>query len=431
MKGIFIGGFFSFLLFFIFPAQTNALQVTIDGEEQAFEQNVIIENGRALLPMRALFEAIDAEVYWDQAQQEVSASMGEYSLVLPINRTEAFVNGQVKQLDTAVKLVNGRTFVPLRFVSQSIGAEVNYEGDTQQIHITTEPKVKGEPPAEQLPSIAGIELGEDIGEVDALVEEARRITTSAYDFNWHTYHNQYENFIQVGVNAEEEIVALFTNEPTLWADSLPAYLQEAEMNQLFGDSISRIDKNGVSYQYEEKEEWSIHQFEDTYLTAFYDLQNEREVTGMKLIDADVKKEKDGFYGDPSTELQEAYEWQMLDLLNAIRVKHGIEPLTWHESAARIAKAHSEDMAENSYFAHDNLDGQSPFDRMRAAQIDYVRAGENLAVGQISSIYATEDLLNSVTHRQNILNADFTHVGIGVAHEDDKPYFTQNYVTPTK
>src|SRR5690606_18492148 len=86
------------------------------------------------------------------------------------------------------------------------------------------------------------------------------------------------------------------------------------------------------------------------------------------------------------------------------------------------------MADNNYFSHTNLDGLSPFERMENDNIHYVMAGENLASGQISSIYAHEGLMNSIGHRENILQKDFEELGVGVAFNDEwRPYYTENFL----
>ena len=108
----------------------------------------------------------------------------------------------------------------------------------------------------------------------------------------------------------------------------------------------------------------------------------------------------------------AYESQMLTLINAERRKHGLKLLQADNEMLRVARAHSQDMFVNGYFAHDNLQGQDPFDRMRAANVRFAAAGENLALAQTVEI-AHVNLMNSPGHRANILNPSFGRVGIGI------------------
>jgi uncharacterized protein YkwD len=107
-----------------------------------------------------------------------------------------------------------------------------------------------------------------------------------------------------------------------------------------------------------------------------------------------------------------YEAQMLELINKERVKHGLKPLLADPELVPVARAHSQDMFAKGYFAHDNLEGKDPFDRMRAADIRFKAAGENLALAQSVEI-AHVNLMNSPGHRANILNPSFGRVGLGI------------------
>ena len=72
-------------------------------------------------------------------------------------------------------------------------------------------------------------------------------------------------------------------------------------------------------------------------------------------------------------------------------------------------------------------GESPFDRLKDDDIDFNAAGENLAYGQQNSIFAHEGLMNSLGHRKNILNTNFSTLGVGVDFNDKRqPYWTENY-----
>jgi uncharacterized protein YkwD len=107
-----------------------------------------------------------------------------------------------------------------------------------------------------------------------------------------------------------------------------------------------------------------------------------------------------------------YEADMLQMINEERQKHGLKPLQADQEMLPVARAHSQDMFVKGYFAHDNLEGKDPFDRMRAANIRFRTAGENLALAQTVEI-AHVNLMNSPGHRANILNPSFGRVGIGI------------------
>lgn len=80
----------------------------------------------------------------------------------------------------------------------------------------------------------------------------------------------------------------------------------------------------------------------------------------------------------------------------------------------VARAHSRDMAERSYFDHTAPDGASPFERLVRAGYDFRAAGENIAMGQGTADGVVESWLSSVGHCQNIFGASFEDIGVGVA-----------------
>jgi uncharacterized protein YkwD len=107
-----------------------------------------------------------------------------------------------------------------------------------------------------------------------------------------------------------------------------------------------------------------------------------------------------------------YEGEMLQMINVERQKHGLKPLLPDPEMLQVARAHSQDMFAKGYFAHDDPEGKDPFDRMKAANIQFTAAGENLALAQTVEI-AHVNLMNSPGHRANILNPSFGRVGIGI------------------
>lgn len=119
--------------FFVDPDPT--VRVFVDRAEVNFDQPPVIEDGRTLAPVRAIFEALGFEVEWEEPTQTVYATKGEDKITLKINDTTAYVNGEAKILDVPARLVNGRTLVPLRFISENAGAEVVWNGVRQMIDI--------------------------------------------------------------------------------------------------------------------------------------------------------------------------------------------------------------------------------------------------------------------------------------------------------
>lgn len=106
------------------------------------------------------------------------------------------------------------------------------------------------------------------------------------------------------------------------------------------------------------------------------------------------------------------ENEMLQLVNAERATLGLLPLKADTKLQLVAREHSADMFERSYFSHVSPEGLSPFDRIKRSEIPFITAGENLANAP-TLLIAHEGLMNSPGHRANILRSTFSRVGIGI------------------
>ncbi|MFE4029286.1 CAP domain-containing protein [Priestia sp. YIM B13551] len=121
----------------------------------------------------------------------------------------------------------------------------------------------------------------------------------------------------------------------------------------------------------------------------------------------------------------AYEKQVGDLVNQERAKAGLKPLTINAELSRVARYKSADMHDKGYFDHTSPTYGSPFDMMKSFGISYKSAGENIAYGQKTPKEVMESWMNSSGHRANILNANYTDLGIG--YLSDKNYWTQQFI----
>lgn len=121
--------------------------------------------------------------------------------------------------------------------------------------------------------------------------------------------------------------------------------------------------------------------------------------------------------------------RVVALTNAQRRAHGCPALTVDRTLAAVAGAHSKDMAARGFFDHVNPDGESAFDRMRAAGYRYARAAENIAAGYATPEAVMRGWMNSPGHRANILNCSLTQVGVGYATGGSYgTYWTQDFGT---
>lgn len=122
-------------------AALAAPTVVFNGETMTFDADPYIAEDRTMVPMRAIFEKAGANVIWDGDTQTVIAVKGNVDatcVTLQIGNTSAFVNNTAIALDKAAEIVNDRTMVPLRFVMESLGANVTWDSDTQTVNIVTE-----------------------------------------------------------------------------------------------------------------------------------------------------------------------------------------------------------------------------------------------------------------------------------------------------
>lgn len=106
--------------------------------------------------------------------------------------------------------------------------------------------------------------------------------------------------------------------------------------------------------------------------------------------------------------------ELVMLTNEYRKESGVPLLTENSQLTMAAEAKARDMAERSYFSHQTPEGEDPWVFLDKVGYAYASAGENLAVNFNKSTTVTTAWMNSPTHRTNILNSEFTEIGVGTA-----------------
>lgn len=123
---------------FISAAAEREIKVTIDGKEVMFpDQKPIAENQRTLVPVRFVSEALGANVDWVQSEQKVKIEKDGQLIELILGQKKVKVGDKTIELDVAAKGYNQRTMVPLRFISEALGCNVDWVQETYRIVITT------------------------------------------------------------------------------------------------------------------------------------------------------------------------------------------------------------------------------------------------------------------------------------------------------
>lgn len=128
--------FSAFLIFvllfsFIVPStgvqSSSPIKVTLDGKPINFDSQPFMENGRTMIPFKAIFEALGAVVSWDESNKAVTGTKDGIKITLFINKSSAFVNDAEVGLDAPATIRNGRTFVPVRFIAENLGVRVYWD----------------------------------------------------------------------------------------------------------------------------------------------------------------------------------------------------------------------------------------------------------------------------------------------------------------
>ena len=112
--------------------------VFLDGLQIVFDVQPALEKGRVLVPFRALFEALQAQVNWENTTKTVSVRKGNYNLKLTVNQQEALLNGETHTLEVPPLLLDNRVLVPLRFIGEFFGElQVNWDDVEKKVYLET------------------------------------------------------------------------------------------------------------------------------------------------------------------------------------------------------------------------------------------------------------------------------------------------------
>jgi FOG: WD40-like repeat len=114
---------------------------TINGEQKTLDSPPVIKNSRTLLPIRPIVEALGGSVSWDGNEKKVTVTLGSTTIELWIGKNTARVNGTDTPIDSTnskvvPEIINGRTMLPLRFVTENLGCQLQWDPNTQKITIT-------------------------------------------------------------------------------------------------------------------------------------------------------------------------------------------------------------------------------------------------------------------------------------------------------
>lgn len=119
-------------------AQENPITVYLDGSQLEFDVDPVLENGRTLVPMRVIFESLGAEVSWDAERWTATAVKDDITIKITIDEMKMYKNDEVIKLDVPARLIGLRTLVPVRAISEGLGADVDWNQEECAVVITTD-----------------------------------------------------------------------------------------------------------------------------------------------------------------------------------------------------------------------------------------------------------------------------------------------------
>lgn len=125
------------LLFFTTAYAEGEITVTVDSNPVYFDTPPMIINSRTMVPVRAIFESLGAEVTWDENTRTVGASKEDMKLSMTIGSNLIQFDDKAIIMDTTPIIINNRTLIPARFAAEAFGNSVSWDGDTRTVHILT------------------------------------------------------------------------------------------------------------------------------------------------------------------------------------------------------------------------------------------------------------------------------------------------------
>jgi len=169
----------------ISASQQDSITILLNGEKLSFDVEPYIKEGRTLVPFRGILEALGAEVIWNPDERSVTTKSKTTEIYLKIGSNETLVNGSKVIIDVPAEITNSRTFVPLRFIAENLGAIVTWDGDTRTVSIEYNTVNFIEDPGNGgIPGSSGAVGVFDNGDVRIIVE---RVKFDATEQKFHIY----------------------------------------------------------------------------------------------------------------------------------------------------------------------------------------------------------------------------------------------------
>lgn len=364
--------------------EVNGIQLEMSSSPQ------IIKNS-TLVPLQDISDALDVTIEWNENEKtiDIYGINDTYTLEIdnPIVKSE---HNNPILLSAAPTIIDNKIFIPIRFIAESMGADILWNDISKTVSITTNKQ-------KQINNLEKIELslidkkvytGQEILELKKNFGEPSRIEKSIYNLDWYIYNQDYSKFIMVAVK-NHVVVGYYTN--------AKGFILNDEIKY---DAIYNNENN------------------DKQIKIYKDSNNDNKIYAVLVVLLPYQNEDI----DNSQEFLDTQARENFDILNTFRTNYGVPILEWDDLLVQSSQAHCVDMAENGYFAHNSLDGTTHKDRILATGIqDTVAWGENIVAGRELAVDTFNLWINSLGHRINMLRENFTHVGIASIYKEGSIY----------
>ena len=252
-----------------------------------------------------------------------------------------------------------------------------------------------------------IAMGESKSSVIDKLGSPSRIDATEYSYDFMVYNNNYSKFVMIAIE-NSKVVGWYTDSTDFSYDGLTTSSTVSSINSKYQKSLSLNRTLSVTA-------------DGRKLTFFMDTLGDKTIDGILVTTTSVTK------GSTTDSVLRAWEKEILDLTNSFRARNGLSALSWSDAAAKAARLHSKDMADNNYFSHTGLNGSTPSQRLKAQGISFTASGENIIGGYGNALHSSNGWMNSSGHRSNLLHKSFQYLGVGyVLGGSYGNYATQNF-----
>ena len=264
------------------------INVTLNGEPLYFDVNPQIINGRTMVPIRAIFEANGANVKWDETTSTVIATRGSKTVQMTIGNPTIYINEISKIMDISPVIVDGRTLVPARFVAEAFDASVEWDGENNNVIITTnQANEQIINPSEEfvisklrtIPVITGVQAATEEHDPNGKLHKAGGYTAAIYFST--SYINQSdipgEDIVDKGTDCGGQIEVYKTVEDAekrnTYLSTFDGTLFDSGLHKVIGTMVIRISSKSTATQQKDLFEMIVNSFMNENTKSVVNLPN--------------------------------------------------------------------------------------------------------------------------------------------------------------